>query len=560
MLCTEEMPRTPPRPAHGSADPSEWHAFNIKSMMLDLCNSVVHGTFVKKRKRDCDESEAPIAKQVLRRSVTPSPRKACRTSAAATPPPLLLEASADAADSVCDPETRFSPLAKTLDALLAQRGIYRRASFADLLIMCKTKTLGAGTYSVVFALQHSSGEWLAVKPVASHDALSMEEFCDDAGDRRLLAMESHVSACITHHLLCFDAPSAARCPNFVAALAFDLSNAVLGQTESGVSRKMRSPTMHITMYGELCELGAVEKREKPRQVSLLAKSTLDILASRERCFSLIAQTLLAIAAMARCGISHNDLNLSNVMERETPADAVLCYRFPQDFQRRPMGNVSYNSVEGAMEFYDDTLCLRTHGSLFCIGDFGLASCQSWLEQDPRLAGFEISRANLGDYYYGHLPTPAIRELVPKDMLLVSCDEKVSWQHPLLFKALLPFERDVSSALSHIVSLLHEAHGRREFSRTSDKFAMAVLRELAQQRPDNGTKMMAFVHSVLRPSFVSRFYSDDVVQRLYETNRYRTRDLHRYALPTQKQGDQAEASLRCRLGDLVPVYHSWTPME
>jgi len=71
-------------------------------------------------------------------------------------------------------------------------------------------------------------------------------------------------------------------------------------------------------------------------------------------------------------------------------------------------------------------------------------------------------------------------------------------------------------------------------------------------------MMAYVHSVLRPSFLKQqFHEDFIYANFYERNKYQTRDLHTYKLPTREQGALITKTLCKKLSSVVPPLHSWT---
>ena len=522
------------------------------------------------RKRKTDEALADdvvglydLGTPVFKRSRrTASPAESRRNKLK----PRSLFSAHELKNNVCEPAARYSPLLEVARYLEAKRAKLRRQPLGSVLRDLRCKVLGAGTYACVLGVEVQFGLereplWIAAKPVKSPLELGFDEFVDDRCDQLGLMMETHFVQTIGLHLLSLTDASSARCPNFVAAVAFEQSDAALSvEMREGIAHSKLSsmPCMHSAIYGELCDRGAVVRLAAG--TDRLSANCDAVLTDPRKCFSLVAQTLLAIASMARCGISHNDVNLANIMERAVPEQAVLRYELPADFVVQPTSRGSCR--QGDMEFARNELCLRTAGSLFCVGDFGMASATDWEDQDPRTnPDFEWACETLCDYYYEHVPDQVERTLVPKDMLLVTADEKANWRHPLLFSALRRHERDVASFLSHVVVMLRDLHAVYTFSKATLKYVRAALRQLALQRPDTGEKMMSFVHSVLRPSFLQKFFPADFIQsQLFETNQRHTGELHVYKLPTREQGQKAHVDLCQRLSSKVPTIHSWTILD
>ena len=472
-----------------------------------------------------------------------------------------IEDAPEAAANSCDPHSRFEPLVRTSKELVMHCELLSRSTaYSQTLTKMPSSPLGSGTYAAVFKtaptfIEHAAP--FAVKCVRSHERLSFQQFVEDREDQLTLSLEQNMSEFFTRFVLQPHNPAASICPNFVASMLFEQNNKRLSLVGDRCYLRYDCIVNSIT-FSELCDRGMVLRvspdLKTPHQI--LEK----IICDPVQLVSFIAQVLMGIVTATHCGVIHNDLNLQNIFEKTVPLDSVLCYQLPTEDLKKN-------------EFPGGIIPLRTLGSLFCIGDLGLAHCRSWSKYDPRI----MAAGSLHEYYHAvvseddeeeqsqtatkHDPDkkkPVIRKVVPANMLMLAEEDNNMWQYPLLYAGVGDFERDTASFLSHVVALLRIAKKHRVASCRS--YLMATLRQLELQRPANATEFLHFVHSVLKPSFVTRTLGKQVVDKLYQFDQKATKHLHRYCLPSAAQGAELEEQLFVMLERQIEIPSFWNALE
>lgn len=458
-----------------------------------------------------------------------------------------------------DPLVRAAKAKTFVCALEARRlASGKSATFAACFDKVPCRVLGAGTYSEVIAAEPDwarvgSNCWsrVAIKATRALSNDTTAEYVKDTSERLQLALESRIMDALSRHILGIGDPSRARCPNFLAQVAFEQNNTAVKRSEATAQgifcTVRRCKAVHMTMLGEVCDEGSLLDVAVAPSTKRDA-NVLHPLRSRRGFFSAVAQVLLGIATHGRCGISHNDLNLSNIFVHSLPFDSVITYELPSD------------ASELRQEFPGGKIHLRAAGRLHCIADYGLASVEEWADEDPRISGYWDSQGSLFDFYYGDGTDVTKRTLLPVDMLMVHEERTNDWQHPLVFTAVKNYERDVASFVSHMVVALRAEEDLTISVRANKRYALAILRQLEVQRPRQRHEILRFVHSVLRPSFVARHYTKDFLPELYEQNEYRMRDQHCYKLPTLAEGAAIQKELCANLSDVMPPHCYWTCMD
>ena len=380
-------------------------------------------------------------------------------------------------------------------------------------------TLGSGTYGRVYqASMLLESRDLSIKQVScahyADECVSAEEAFKDKRGVLLDKLEATVACFITRRVLQY-------CPNFCAYYGYQWGKVSVLRAEN---RLAHTKNGKLLLFGEL-------------GTTTLESELVDMLEKNKTgaAFSVLIQCLVATATMSRYGLSHNDLLTKNILI--SPVHGSVEYRFPSDLSGTGRGQ---------------RVKLQTHGVLAQLCDFGLCSQKEWLETydgeqalldcDPRIDHWDLSSGSLSEYYYGHTEFKTYA-MPPTGMKLASCEEEVSFYHPLRYKYLKDNERDAASLQSEFLYRLTEYGIQNRTSRALRRYCVDSLLELERRRPASSDEFMEYVARVVSEEFVSKY----VEVKLVFSEESTVAPERCYKLPTKKTAEEPRKELRTQLG-------------
>jgi len=423
--------------------------------------------------------------------------------------------------------------------------------------------LGRGASGKVYGFDYG-GHRFALKTVLAGVALDAVK----PSEAKLLVSEARIGAFLTRAFV-----ASARCPNFVALLAYETSEFV-STSSKGVLRPHELRADHACVQlSEVFTAGTAVclKKAHPDPPGVRTEET-SPLADERTAFSLIAQTLVAIYCMSVCGVVHNDLDMRNVLAHRT-AQRTLLYELPLSEEQRA------DAVTGRVT-RPTQLRVRTHGLLFGVCDFGVASHTLWEASsgDPRIAQTADANGQNGSLYQWYFgggdddgdddgddadaakPTRD-REFVPRNaegaavLLMVAPDGTPV--EALRYEA-NNFERDVAYFLSHVH---HRAeHVNEPASRRVAAFALAVLREFdLTGRLSSAEQILVVLRRVLTREFAEQHFGAATAADFFAPTLDDHDDAaapHVYRLPSEAEGWLMRAEL-CEQLDREPSLQELT---
>lgn len=396
------------------------------------------------------------------------------------------------------------------------------------------KMVGSGTHGRVYVanLAHF-GRKIAVKQTVcglaydNEPRLSAAELYKDHQLTRLEKAEATIASFLTREGLKY-------CPNFCAVYGYIWGEVRISESRGQI---INTEAAHMLMFTEAV------KEDMHTVMRRLVKE-----GNAPAVFSLLIQVLMALATMSRYGISHNDLVSRNILVSD--CKGTICYEYPRDL-----------TIPETIEENRSSFMLKTHGSLAMIADFGLASQTEWLEPhdgdkplldcDPRIANWDLSSGTLNAYYYAHTPNK-LRAIIPAGMVLESCEQEVSFRHPLRYTRLKPHERDVASLFTEVVTVTRDAPVTKA-TRSISRFALGVLKTLEQSRPSHSDEFITYISEVTNPKYVANFIQP---KEIFEFDSKLPQQRF-YELPTKVEAQAPRRSLRAQLG-YVPAFNTIVP--
>jgi len=405
---------------------------------------------------------------------------------------------------------------------------------ASVLASSPGRMLGRGVGEKIWGATFGGREFALKTQCADLEHAELAD-ADTEPYLRLLAAEARINEYLTRRLLGVHKPWLARCPHFVAAYAYELTPVVPACVRGKMQSRTLTEQYACVMATECVDMGTAERV----LFSVLDPALVDAspLASECTAFSLIAQTLIAICAMAACGVSHNDLYLANVFATSTEMP-VLVYEFP-----------------GACIATRPRVYLRTFHVLYLVGDFGVASHELW-ETDGDVRFSETSGADdsgedddaktragsLHRFYYTSADVVAERRNG-----LLTVDAKEKQVHALLYD-LSRYERDVAYFLSNVVTT---AQTLGESARRVVSFARVLLDEFdVPGRLKDAAQLVDITQRVLSRDFVAGHFGTRTAAAFFFNADEVDAFTHVYALPSRNEALLMRADVHALLNKPV----------